>query len=65
MSRQEAGNITLMGAKSDKELTVYLKAYSLAMQIFEATKSFPPAERWALTGQIRRSECYQKLVHEL
>ena len=34
---------------------VYQKAYSLAMQIFEVSKRFPPEERWALTGQIRRS----------
>ena len=44
-----------MGVQSAKDLTVYLKAYSLAMQIFQVTKSFPPEERWALTGQIRRS----------
>lgn len=25
------------------------------MKIFEASKNFPPEERWALTGQIRRS----------
>ncbi len=44
-----------MGVQSAKELTVYQKAYSLAMRIFEASKNFPPEERWALTGQIRRS----------
>lgn len=25
------------------------------MRVFEASKHFPPEERWALTGQIRRS----------
>ena len=25
------------------------------MKVFNASKSFPPEERWALTGQIRRS----------
>lgn len=25
------------------------------MRVFEASKNFPPEERWALTGQIRRS----------
>ncbi len=30
-------------------------AYKLAMDIFEATKSFPKEERYSLTDQIRRS----------
>ena len=41
--------------KSAKELTVYRKAYSLAMRIFAISKRFPPDERYALTSQIRRS----------
>jgi four helix bundle protein len=41
--------------KSAKELTVYKKAYELAMAVFEITKTFPLEERYALTGQIRRS----------
>ena len=44
-----------MGVKSAKELTVYIKAYQLAMRIFEISKRFPADERYALTGQIRRS----------
>ena len=40
---------------SAKELDVYQLAYSLAMEIFVVSKSFPPEERYALTGQIRRS----------
>jgi len=40
---------------SAKELTVYAKAYELAMRVFELSKSFPAEERFALTGQIRRS----------
>jgi four helix bundle protein len=44
-----------MSVRSAKELTVYLKAYRLAMRIFEISKRFPPEERYALTGQIRRS----------
>jgi four helix bundle protein len=44
-----------MQIKSAKELIVYQKAYRLAMAIFEASKGFPPEERYALTGQIRRS----------
>src|SRR5437588_1447366 len=44
-----------MAVRSAKELTVYIKAYELAMLIFEISKQFPPEERYALTGQIRRS----------
>ena len=44
-----------MGVKSVKELTVYMKAYRLAMLIFEISKRFPPEERYAITGQVRRS----------
>ena len=44
-----------MQIRSAKELTVYQKAYRLAMAIFEISKSFPPEERYALTSQIRRS----------
>ena len=42
-------------AQTMKELVVYRKAYDLAMQIFDCSKRFPPEERYALTGQIRRS----------
>ncbi|MHB1686522.1 MAG: four helix bundle protein [Ignavibacteriaceae bacterium] len=38
-----------------KGLTVYKKAFDLAMQIFQATKNFPKEENYALTNQIRRS----------
>ena len=41
--------------QSAKELEVYEMAYVLAMRIFELSKRFPAEERWALTGQIRRS----------
>lgn len=44
-----------MPAKSAKDLTVYQKAYSLAMKIFDVTKRFPTEEKYALTSQIRRS----------
>lgn len=37
------------------ELNVYQTAYSLAMDIFRATRSFPSEERYALVSQIRRS----------
>jgi four helix bundle protein len=44
-----------MAVKSAKELTVYVKAYQLSMDIFHLSKRFPPEERYVLTGQIRRS----------
>jgi len=44
-----------MQINSAKELIVYQKAYWLAMAIFEVSKGFPPEERYALIGQIRRS----------
>ena len=40
---------------SAKDLDVYKKAYQLAMTIFRLSKTFPDEERFALTGQIRRS----------
>jgi four helix bundle protein len=44
-----------MQIKSAKDLTVYKKAYELAMQIFNASKNFPKEEQYSLTDQIRRS----------
>jgi four helix bundle protein len=41
--------------RSAKELRVYRKAYDLAMLIFRVSRRFPAEERYALTGQIRRS----------
>lgn len=37
-----------------KDLTVYKKAFSLAMEIFKISKSFPKEERYSLTDQVRR-----------
>ena len=44
-----------MQINSAKDLAVYTKAYELAMKVFELSKNFPTEERFALTGQIRRS----------
>jgi four helix bundle protein len=44
-----------MNIYSAKELEVYKKAYGLAMEIFQLSKSFPAEEKFALTDQIRRS----------
>ena len=44
-----------MKIESAKDLNVYKVAYDVAMKIFEASKSFPEEERYALTGQSRRA----------
>ena len=46
-------NYTLMGTYRDLE--VFKKAYQLAMDIFEVSKSFPKEEKYSLTDQVRRS----------
>lgn len=38
-----------------KELIAYKKAFKLAMDIFEISKSFPKEEKYSLTDQMRRS----------
>ena len=59
--------------QSFKSLTVYKKAFRLAMEIFEATKDFPKEELFGLTMQIRKSsrsvcssigEAYRKRQYE-
>ncbi|NBC66050.1 MAG: four helix bundle protein [Bacteroidetes bacterium] len=42
-------------ASNFRDLTVYQKAYSLAMEVFDISKSFPKEETYALTDQVRRS----------
>ena len=37
------------------DLLAYKKSFSLAMKIFEVSKSFPKEEKYSLTDQIRRS----------
>ena|SRR6218665_1217500 len=44
-----------MAIGSFRELTVYKKAFSLSMELFQLTKKFPDEERFALTSQVRRS----------
>lgn len=40
---------------SYRDLETYKKAYSLAMELFEISKSFPSEEKFSLTDQVRRS----------
>ena len=37
------------------ELQVFIKAFNLASEIFQLTKTFPPEEKYGLVSQIRRS----------
>lgn len=55
-----------------QDLLAYQKAFSLAMRIFEISKTFPSEEKFSLTDQIRRSsrsvaaniaEAYRKRVY--
>ena len=55
-----------------QELLAYKKSFSLAMRIFEISKSFPKDEKYSLTNQIRRSsrsvsaniaEAYRKRIY--
>lgn len=41
--------------KGHRDLKVYQLAYKLAMDIINASKSFPKEEKYSLTDQIRRS----------
>lgn len=43
-----------MSLRNFKETKVYRKAFALAIEIFETSKSFPKEERYSLTDQIRR-----------
>ena len=40
---------------SFRELTAYKKSFSLAMEIFQLTASFPKEEKYGLSSQIKRS----------
>ena len=44
-----------MEIRSAKDLRVYQRAYALAMDIFNISKTWPREEKYSLTDQIRRS----------
>lgn len=44
-----------MKIRSPQDLEMYQMAFKSAMTIFEITKSFPKAETYSLTDQVRRS----------
>ncbi|MCX5817691.1 MAG: four helix bundle protein [Proteobacteria bacterium] len=41
--------------KTYRELRVYQKAMDAAMELYEATKRFPPEEKYSMVDQVRRS----------
>src|SRR4051812_10544823 len=41
--------------QTHRDLRVYQKAFAVAMELFERSKSFPKEETYALTDQVRRS----------
>ena len=45
----------MSAVKHFRELRIYRDAFKLAMQIFEASKTWPAEEKYSLTDQIRRS----------
>jgi four helix bundle protein len=47
--------INTMATYNFKDTTVFKKAYSLAMEIFEISKTFLKEEKYSLTDQVRRS----------
>jgi four helix bundle protein len=62
-----------MAADNFRKLSAYKKAFALAMEIFQISKTFPKEERYNLTDQIRRSsrsvcscigEAYRKRQYE-
>lgn len=45
----------MLTSQGFRGLRVYQLAFRLAMEIFEASKRFPPEEKYSLTDQIRRA----------
>ena len=41
--------------RSYKDLEVYTKSYDLVLEVYEATASYPPEERYGMTSQVRRA----------
>jgi len=44
-----------MSTYNFKETAIYKKAFSLAMEIFEISNSFPKEEKYSLTDQVQRA----------
>lgn len=50
-------NPLIMNNSNFRSLTAYNKAFTLAMEIFEISKTSPKEERYGLTGDSSRSVC--------
>ncbi len=44
-----------MGVRHYTDLVAWQKAMDLVVRVYEATKEFPPEERFGLTNQLRRA----------
>lgn len=44
-----------MGLRTYRDLDVWQKGMDLVVAVYELTKSFPPEEKYGLTGQIQRA----------
>jgi four helix bundle protein len=55
MTMSEIKHREVTRLNSAKDLDVYKMSYKLAMELFELSRDFPAEEKFALTGQIRRS----------
>ena len=44
-----------MGMRHYRDLIAWQKAMDLVVRVYEATKEFPPEERFGLTTQLRRA----------
>jgi len=44
-----------MGVRHYRDLIAWQKAMDLVVRVYEATKEFPPEERFGLTTQLRRA----------
>ncbi len=44
-----------MGVRDYTDLIAWQKAMDLVVRVYEATKGFPPEERFGLTNQLRRA----------
>ena len=51
----EGGGQTKGAIRHFSDLLVWQKAYDLGLKVFDASKSWPKEEKYALTDQVRRS----------
>src|SRR4029077_14112001 len=54
-AKRRNGETTRKAIRNFRDLEVYQNALAAGLQIYDLSKRFPSAERYALTDQIRRS----------